>query len=154
MSHSMRTYLVALDNSARAAHVLATAADLAASTGAKLVLFRAVGLPHDLPHDSYALSPDEVIDKLRERAGAELRAFAQKVPTSVPCTTRLEVGAAWQMIGTVAREEGADLIIIGSHGFSGVDRLLGTTATRVVNHADRSVMVVREPVPAGVGSHR
>jgi nucleotide-binding universal stress UspA family protein len=139
----MRTYLVALDNSARAAHVLSTAVDLAGSTGAKLVLFRAVGLPHDLPHDSYALSPDEVLDQLRQRADADLRGFAQTVPTAVACTTRLEVGAAWQTIGTVAREVGADLIILGSHGFSGVDRLLGTTASRVVNHADRSVMVVR-----------
>jgi nucleotide-binding universal stress UspA family protein len=149
----MRTYLVALDHSARAPHVLATAVDLAASTGAKLVLFRAVGLPHDLPHDSYALSPDEVIDKLRERAQADLRAFAQTVPSAVPCTTRLEVGAAWQTIGSVARELGADLILIGSHGFSGVDRLLGTTASRVVNHADRSVLVVRQTSPAGAGSH-
>jgi nucleotide-binding universal stress UspA family protein len=84
-----------------------------------------------------------VLDQLRQRADADLRGFAQTVPTAVACTTRLEVGAAWQTIGTVAREVGADLIILGSHGFSGVDRLLGTTASRVVNHADRSVMVVR-----------
>ena len=140
----MRTYLVALDTSARAPHVLAAAIDLASSTGAKLVLFRAVGLPHDLPHDSYALSPDEVIDRLRQRAESDLRAFARTVPSTVPCEARLEVGAAWQTIGAVAREIGADLIILGSHGFSGVDRLLGTTASRVVNHADRSVMVVRQ----------
>ncbi|MET0595743.1 MAG: universal stress protein [Polyangiaceae bacterium] len=139
----MRTYLVALDNSARASHVLAAAVELASSTGAKLVLFRAVGLPHDLPHDSYALSPDEVVSRLRERADGDLRAFAQTVPSAIACTTRLEVGAAWQTIASVAREIGADLIILGSHGFSGVDRLLGTTASRVVNHADRSVMVVR-----------
>jgi nucleotide-binding universal stress UspA family protein len=140
----MRTYLVALDQSARASHVLAAAVDLASSTGAKIVLFRAVGLPHELPHDSYALSPDEVIERLRQRAESDLRAFARTVPSAVPCETRLEVGAAWQTIGTVARELGADLIILGSHGFSGVDRLLGTTASRVVNHADRSVMVVRQ----------
>ena len=38
---------------------------------------------------------------------------------------------------------GADLIVVGSHGYSGIDHLLGTTAARVVNHADRSVLVVR-----------
>jgi nucleotide-binding universal stress UspA family protein len=42
-----------------------------------------------------------------------------------------------------ARAIGADLIVIGSHGYGGLDRVLGTTAARVVNHADRSVLVVR-----------
>jgi nucleotide-binding universal stress UspA family protein len=139
----MKTYLVALDNSVRAPHVLAAAGELAASTGAKLVLFRAIGLPHDLPADTFAMSPDDVIEALRQRAANELQELARAVPMSVPHTTRLEVGVAWQAIGAVAREVGAQLIIIGSHGFSGVDRLLGTTASRVVNHADRSVMVVR-----------
>jgi nucleotide-binding universal stress UspA family protein len=41
------------------------------------------------------------------------------------------------------------LIVIGSHGFSGIDRLLGTTAGRVVNHADRSVIVVRDTPHSG-----
>jgi nucleotide-binding universal stress UspA family protein len=35
------------------------------------------------------------------------------------------------------------LIVIGAHGYGIVDRILGTTAGRVVNHADRSVLVVR-----------
>jgi len=33
--------------------------------------------------------------------------------------------------------------VIGSHGYGGLDRLLGTTAARVVNHADRNVLIVR-----------
>jgi nucleotide-binding universal stress UspA family protein len=143
----MKTYLVALDNSVRAPHVLAAASELAESTGAKLVLFRAIGLPHDLPAETFAMSPDDVIEALRQRAANELQELARAVPMNVPHTTRLEVGAAWQTIGAVAREVGAQLIVIGSHGFSGVDRLLGTTASRVVNHADRSVMVVRSQSP-------
>jgi nucleotide-binding universal stress UspA family protein len=48
-----------------------------------------------------------------------------------------------------AHQEDVDLIMVGSHGYSGVDRLLGTTAAKVVNHADRSVLVVRmKPSPA------
>jgi nucleotide-binding universal stress UspA family protein len=142
---AMRTYLVALDHSVRAPEVLAAAIVLAESTGAKLVLFRAIGLPHDLPVDTYAMSPDEVIGQLRQRAAAELDDLAKAVPSGVSFTTRLEIGVAWQAITSAARELGAEMIIMGSHGFSGVDRLLGTTATRVVNHADRSVLVVRSP---------
>ena len=36
------------------------------------------------------------------------------------------------------------MIVIGSHGYGGLDRILGTTAARVVNHALCSVFVVRE----------
>jgi nucleotide-binding universal stress UspA family protein len=45
----------------------------------------------------------------------------------------------------MARSVEADLIVIGSHGYAGFDRLLGTTAAKVVNHAHCSVLVVREP---------
>ena len=43
----------------------------------------------------------------------------------------------------VAKEEACDLIVIGSHGYAGIDRLLGTTAAKIVNHAATSVLVVR-----------
>jgi nucleotide-binding universal stress UspA family protein len=46
----------------------------------------------------------------------------------------------------LGRELDADLIVLGSHGFSGLDHLLGTTAAKVVNHADRNVLVVRTPL--------
>ena len=36
----------------------------------------------------------------------------------------------------------ADLIVLGSHGYHGLDRLLGTTAGKVVNLARRNVLVV------------
>jgi len=57
----------------------------------------------------------------------------------------VRTGVPWQAICEAAREQEAELIILGSHGYGGFDRLLGTTAAKVVNHADRSVMVVRQP---------
>ena len=54
-------------------------------------------------------------------------------------------GVAWDAICTAAKEVDADLIVIGSHGYGVIDRLLGTTAAKVVNHADRSVYVVHDP---------
>jgi hypothetical protein len=35
--------------------------------------------------------------------------------------------------------------VIGAHGYGVIDRVLGTTAVKVVNHLDRSVFVVRAP---------
>ena len=55
----------------------------------------------------------------------------------------MHVGIPWDTICSVAKEEDVDLIVIGSHGYDILDRIVGTTAAKVVNHADRSVLVVR-----------
>jgi nucleotide-binding universal stress UspA family protein len=136
-------YLVAVDNSVRAPEVLARACALAQSSRAKLILLRAIGLPADLPVEAYAMSPDDVIGVLEQGAEGDLAALAKAIPKDVTFETLVEVGAPWQTICDVGRRVGADLIVIGSHGYSGLDKLLGTTASRVVNHADRSVLVVR-----------
>lgn len=146
----MKTYLVALDSSVRAPHVLAEASALAQGTGAKLVLFRAVGLPSDLPIEAYAMTPDGVVEVLQQRAVRDLADLAKQIPTGVEFEARQDIGAAWEAICEAGRLVGASLIVIGSHGYSGLDRLLGTTASRVVNHADRSVLVVR-PAPRDPG---
>ncbi len=141
----MQPYLVALDSSPRAPHVLSAAIALARASSTKLVLFRAVGLPGDLPIEAYAMPPDGVVDVLVARAKKELEDAAKAVPAGISFETRIEIGAAWQAICEAAKETNAAMIVIGSHGYSAWDRLLGTTAARVVNHADRSVIVVRRP---------
>lgn len=47
-------------------------------------------------------------------------------------------------IPPAAAKYDVDLIVVGSHGYHGWDRVLGTTASRVANLADRDVLVVRE----------
>ena len=53
------------------------------------------------------------------------------------------VGSPWDGICRTAIEQDADPIVLGSRGYGTLERLLGTTAAKVVNHADRPVMVVR-----------
>ncbi len=146
----MTTYLVALDSSVRSSQVLADAIVLARGTGAKLVLFRAIGLPSDLPVEAYAMSPDGVVEVLQQRAASELADLAKQIPEGIQFEIRQEIGSSWQAICDAGRAVDASLIVIGSHGYAGLDRLLGTTASRVVNHADRSVLVVR-PTPHDPG---
>ena len=139
----MKKILVALDTSPRAAHVLAAAVDLAARTDAQLLLFRVYGLPEGIPVAAYVLQGDELMALLERDARHSLATLAQGVVQARIVGTRAELGVPWQQICEVARKESADLIVIGAHGYGGIDRLLGTTAARVVNHADRSVLVVR-----------
>jgi nucleotide-binding universal stress UspA family protein len=142
----MKRILVALDSSERAPAVLAAAADVARWSGAKLVLFRAIGLPVEMPVEAYRLSPSSLESVLRRDADEALAKLASTEPSLVE-SVRVGVGTAWSVICGAARELDVDLVVIGSHGFGPLDRLLGTTAARVVNHCDRSVLVVRPVQP-------
>jgi universal stress protein F len=137
------TILVALDGSARAPAVLAKAITAASAQGERLVLFRSIGLPPDVPQDLWRSTDEPLLDVLDQRAKAYLEECEEKVPTAVRAGTRVVIGSPWQSICETAHRLGCDLVVIGSHGYSGVDRVLGTTAAKVVNHAPCSVLVVR-----------
>jgi nucleotide-binding universal stress UspA family protein len=143
----MRLILVGLDGSPRAPEVLRTGRDLAQRTGAKLLLFRAVTLPLGLPAEAYAVPPDGLQQLLVKDAQHELEVLASEIPSGMLAGIRIELGTPWRSICDVARSENADLILIGSHGYSGIDHVLGTTAAKVVNHARRSVLVAWTPSP-------
>ncbi|MEP6860339.1 MAG: universal stress protein [Deltaproteobacteria bacterium] len=138
----MKRILVALDGSSRAPQVLAAALRLADMSGAKLVLYRAVGASPDLPRE---LLPDGsgLEDVLIRHARAELERIAETAPPAILEGILTGFATPWDGICTIAKERDVDLIVIGSHGFGVIDRLLGTVAAKVVNHADRNVLVVR-----------
>jgi nucleotide-binding universal stress UspA family protein len=145
----MKRILVCLDGSPRAEAVLDAAIALAKLTQAKLLLFRSIGLPPAMPAHVWALEEGDLVDALRHDAEKYLAECASRVPPEWLAGTRSPIGVPWQAVCKEAHQEDVDLIMVGSHGYSGVDRLLGTTAAKVVNHADRSVLVVRmKPSPA------
>jgi nucleotide-binding universal stress UspA family protein len=110
-----------------------------------------VGLPDAIGMGT--LPPDpvtvEAVDRIqREHAsavadeGAEfarslgLAAEAQAVPD--------ELDVADTVIG-IARERGAAVVVVGSHGISGLrSRLLGSVARKLIEHCDRPVLVIRD----------
>lgn len=139
----MKRILVAIDGSNRASTVLAAAARLAETTGAKLVLFRAIGLPVELPREVYSMPDVRLEDLLRRAAHAELERLASEIRPELVERIMTELGTPWDSIVRAGRKCDADLIVLGSHGYSGIDHLLGTTAAKVVNHADRNVLIVR-----------
>ena len=139
----MKRILVALDSSPRAPLVLAAADRLAALTGATLVVFRAVTVQPDMPRELLT-TPDLGLDEvLLRNARSDLERLTREVPPARLEKITAELATPWDGICRVAREESADLIVIGSHGYGVLDRVLGTTAGKVVNHADRNVLVVR-----------
>jgi nucleotide-binding universal stress UspA family protein len=93
-----------------------------------------------------AAVPEEVVEGMMERArevaaeGAELaRAAGFKAQPLV------ESGAPiWARIVEVADQNDAEIVVLGSHGRSGVGyTLLGSVATAVAHHTRRPVMIAR-----------
>lgn len=139
----MKRLLVALDASDRASKVLEAAVRLAELTGGKLILFRAIVVPPELPRDVLVATDARLEDILVRNANADLQRLAERVPPPLIEQITTAFATAWDGICRAAREHDVDLIVIGSHGYGGIDRILGTTAAKVVNHADRNVLVVR-----------
>lgn len=139
----MKKILVGVDGSPRQKSVLAAATELARRTRAKLVLFRAVSLPTELPPEAYLMHPDEVTKILEKRAQVAVEDAARDVPNDLIERLHVAVGTPWQAICRAATEDDVDMIVIGSHGYDTLDKVLGTTAAKIVNHADRAVLVVR-----------
>lgn len=142
----MKKLLVALDGSPRASGVLSAATALATRLDAKLVLLRATAIGGELPIEAYASDPDEISRILCDRALADLEVLAAPAAKQgLVAAIRAEPGPAWRVIEDVAKGEDVDLIVIGAHGYGTFERMLGTVAAKVVDHADRPVFVVRAP---------
>jgi nucleotide-binding universal stress UspA family protein len=144
----MKRILVCLDASPRAQLVLETALDLAQRTGARLALLRAIGLPPEVDQEMLVHAAATVVETMMGRAKTELAELAKKIPPTLFEGVHVHIGTPWDTICREAKSLEVDLVVLGSHGYSGFDRILGTTAAKVVNHCDRSVLVVRQPAQA------
>ncbi|HXV35735.1 MAG TPA: universal stress protein [Myxococcota bacterium] len=145
MAIEIRTILIPIDFSESARSVIEWAAHLADEHKSKLVLFHAYHLPVEfqqfegayLPPDYWANVKAEAQQSLA-RYEAELRASGRDVESVV------REGYAATAIVEQAAEIGADLIVIGTHGLSGIKHLLlGSIAERVVQKAPCPVLTVK-----------
>lgn len=140
--------LAALDGSPRTDLVFRHAAALAATHGAALHVCRAVNIPLGMPIEAWSLSGEDLTARLVELAHQDLVAVRASLTTPLPGEIHVRLGRPAQVVCDIADAIHADLVVVGSHGFDTLDRLLGTTAARIVNHCPCSVLVVRPPRPA------
>jgi nucleotide-binding universal stress UspA family protein len=141
----IRTILHPTDFSERAGYALHLAAALARDYGARLVVLHVVTPPTVVYGEAVVpVSPEE----LRAPAREQLDRLRLPRP-DVRAERRLEEGEAVEEILRVARDIGADLIVLGTHGRTGLGRLLmGSTAETVVRKASCPVLTVKAPFPA------
>jgi nucleotide-binding universal stress UspA family protein len=99
-----------------------------------------------------------VIQEIQERQTKAHQELAARVERDLKAaglltTGRVETGDPRDVLVHVAENERADLVIVGSHGRTGLAKmLLGSVASHVVTHAPCGVWVVKQPrVSGGTG---
>lgn len=134
--------VAAVDGSVRAAAVFGTAADIAVAHKAQLHLLRVVEVPAEFPPAAHVSHPDSLAHMMRRNAERELVELAGGRSGLVTSFAVVLAGEAWRAILDGAASLSADLLVIGTHGRRGMERILGTTASRIINHTDRDVLIV------------
>lgn len=126
--------LVPTDFSEPAAHALRYASALAERCGAHLLVMHA---DHFIPAVDFTGTAAGVFDYSREEmvetAREALQTHAeQDIAASVPFDTRVIVGGTLEAIAAQVRESGANLVVMGTHGRTGMSRLLFGSVTEAV----------------------
>jgi len=86
--------------------------------------------------------------EMDKRAIDELNKLAdQEIPAEIKVKTIVKTGKPFIEIIETARDQDVDLIIIATHGHTGVEHILfGSTAEKVVRKAPCPVLTLREPI--------
>jgi nucleotide-binding universal stress UspA family protein len=138
--------LVPLDGSRRAEQVLPLAARIARASGSTIVLMQASWMP---PLASGALEPAFISPDLFARDRADIAVYLARLAVSedlkdLPTQREVADGEPALAILRAAQRQQADLIIMSSHGRTGLPRaLLGSVAERVAHESSIPVLIVR-----------
>ena len=140
--------LVPIDFSDYSKHALKYAGQFAKQFNAKLILIYVIEpiiYPADFSMGQVAI-PSADID-LHSRAEEELKNLTGTIDPSLQVETLIKTGKPFVEINDTAKEKDVDLIIIATHGHTGVEHLLfGSTAEKVVRKAPCPVLALREPI--------
>jgi nucleotide-binding universal stress UspA family protein len=137
--------LVAFDRSESSKKALVRAAELAKAEGAKLTVLYVIPRYEEMVE---FLRTDAIEGSLRAAADkvlAEARAIATAAAPGLEVATRVGGGHAADEILAAARQLGSDLVVMGTHGWTGVSKaIMGSTTSRVITHATSPVLVVKQ----------
>jgi nucleotide-binding universal stress UspA family protein len=135
-----KNILLATDGSKNSDDATRKAIDFAMAYGGRIGIISVV----DVPEELYAEAPS-LVEKLVGKA----RGYVDKVQflasaAGVEAETHVREGASHSVIIRLAGDMPADLIVMGSHGRSGIKRLLmGSVTEKVIGHAACPVLVVK-----------
>lgn len=140
--------LTAIDFSENSECAFDYALTLATQFNAELMIIHVINEPVDLrgfyvPHISF----EQLEKEIEESAAKMMKTFCSaKLGTFSNYKTDIVTGIPYDEIIAAAARIDASLIVLGTHGRTGIDRILfGSTAERVVRSASCPVLTVRLP---------
>jgi nucleotide-binding universal stress UspA family protein len=142
----IKSILVPVDFSKASLKALVYAESLCEQFNATMILLYVIE-PVGAADFMYAFPLTLGEDELRAKAKASVEKFARKnrVKRSLVEKALVRTGRAFHEICEAARTLKVDLIVISTHGYSGINHaIMGSVTERVVRHAPCPVLVVRE----------
>lgn len=140
------TVLVAVDFSDSSDNAFQMALSMAKSFSARLLVLHVINEPVDLrgfyvPHISF----EKLEEEIEEGAKKMMESFCrQNIHNFENFETLIVPGLPYEQIIGQAEEKSADLIVLGTHGRTGLDHVLfGSTAEKVVRKSSVPVLTVR-----------
>jgi nucleotide-binding universal stress UspA family protein len=140
----MKKILVPTDFSEQAGYAAEVAASIARKTGAALHLFHIIDIPNYSDNPSFPVVPESGLlakqakERMEDAAGAPYF-------KGLNLTESIEFDSTYQRIIEKVKEDEIDLIVIGSHGTSGIERfLIGSTTEKVIQFSPCPVLTIRE----------
>jgi len=141
--------LVAIDYSENSNYAFNYALELAKQFNGELTLMHVIHEPVDMARILFPyLSYEQLENAIMEDGAKMMEKFCtEQMGGFINYKTAVAKGIPYQEIVRKSQETGATLLVIGTHGYTGVDHLIfGSTAERVVRSASCPVLTIRLPV--------
>ncbi len=143
---NLKKIVVPQDFSEYSLHALKYAVTLAGLFGSELIVIHVVEpivYPADFSFGQVSIPAME--EEIRKHSEEQLNdLIAKEIPGDIRTTSVIRVGKPFIEIVEISKSENADLIVISSHGRTGMDHVLfGSTADKVVRKAPCPVLTVR-----------
>ncbi len=145
----MKKILVPIDGSEHSLNALKYARDMAEKFGSEIIL---VNIQKPFFYESLEPEPvgsedgSETLQEVAKKIINQGLKFLEGSPVSVKAELRPDIvtGEPAEQILFLLNNEDFDMVIMGSHGLSGIRRfLMGSVSTKVLQHSPKPVMIVK-----------
>ena len=135
--------LIVADDSAASVKAVRYGFDLARDAGAKVLLLSVIEPMSAIGNPDAGIFPDDALMALKDRTDTFLRQMETAYAGSVETELRRELGDIQPTIIKTITDWGASLVIAGTHGRSGLNKLFtGRVAESIIQHSPVPVCIV------------
>ncbi|ACF13208.1 UspA domain protein [Chloroherpeton thalassium ATCC 35110] len=139
----MKNILVPTDFSEQAENAAEVAAAIARKVGAHIQLLHVIDLPSYVDSPSFRLIAES--SEIKQKADVQIEELAKKAFfDGVTVSFSVEYDSPYQCVVDTAKRDDYELIVIGSHGTSGIEKfLIGSVTEKVIQFAPCPVLAVK-----------